>query len=60
MQGKSFRTELDEQIVFNQLDGDANAVWSILLATGYLKVLELERVWRKTENWARRAMSGTH
>lgn len=44
LQGKSFRTELDEQIVFNQLDGDANAVWSLLLATGYLKVLELERV----------------
>ena len=44
LQGKSFRTELDEQIVFNQLDGDINAVWSLLLATGYLKVLGLETV----------------
>ncbi|MDE6052620.1 MAG: PD-(D/E)XK nuclease domain-containing protein, partial [Lachnospiraceae bacterium] len=44
LQGMSFVTELDEQIVFNQLDGDEDAVWSLLLATGYLKVLNLERV----------------
>ncbi len=28
--------------MFNQLDGDENAVWSLLLATGYLKVLGTE------------------
>lgn len=44
LQGKSIEAEIDEQIVFNQLDGNANAVWSLLLATGYLKVLELKRV----------------
>ncbi|MDE7477560.1 MAG: ATP-binding protein, partial [Lachnospiraceae bacterium] len=44
LQGKSFTAEIDEQIVFNQLDGNANAVWSLLLATGYLKVVELKRV----------------
>ena len=38
--GKSFETELDERIVFDQLDGSINAVWSLLLATGYLKALE--------------------
>lgn len=44
LQGRSFRTELDEQIVFNQLDGDDNAIWSLLLATGYLKVSGLEKI----------------
>ena len=44
MQGGSIRTEIDEQIVFNQLDGDVSAVWSLLLATGYLRVRKLEYV----------------
>ena len=38
---RSFKAEIDEQIVFSQLDEDENAVWSLLLATGYLKVLEV-------------------
>ncbi len=47
--GKTLTTELNEQIVFNQLDGSTGAVWSLLLATGYLKVVKLERVgeWKK-------------
>ena len=40
LQGKSFVTGLDEQIVYDQLDGDDNAVWSLLLAAGYLKDLK--------------------
>ena len=44
LDGKSFEAEIDEQIVFNQLNGSTNAVWSLLLATGYLKVLNLEYV----------------
>jgi len=44
LQGKSFEAELDERIVFDQLDGSVNAVWSLLLATGYLKVLDLKYV----------------
>lgn len=36
--GKSIVTEIDEQIVYNQLDLDENAVWSLLLASGYLNV----------------------
>lgn len=44
LQGKSFVTQLDEQIVFSQLDGDEHAVWSLLLAAGYLKILKLDRV----------------
>lgn len=39
LKGRSFEARIDEQIVFNQLDGNAEAVWSLLLATGYLKVL---------------------
>ena len=35
-------TPLDEQIVYNQLDGDPQAVWSLLLASGYLKVCSYE------------------
>ena len=41
LQGKSFEAEIDEKIVFDQLDGSADAVWSLLLATGYLKVLNV-------------------
>lgn len=43
IQGGSFAVELDEQVIFDQLDDDENAIWSLLLATGYLKVVHLER-----------------
>lgn len=38
LQGNIFYTELDEQIVFDQLDRKESAIWSLLLASGYLKV----------------------
>ena len=38
LQGKSFHTTIDEQMIFNQLDHNMNAIWSLLLASGYLKV----------------------
>ena len=38
------RTPIDEQIVYNQLDGSEKAVWSLLLASGYLKVLSYDRM----------------
>ena len=41
LQGKSFEAKIDEKIVFDQLNGSADAVWSLLLATGYLKVLSV-------------------
>ena len=44
LKGKSFETKIDEQIVFSQLNDDAGAVWSLFLATGYLKVLGLKRI----------------
>ena len=50
LNGKSIEVELDEQIIFEQLDEDENAIWSLLLATGYLRVEELERRGRLLEN----------
>ncbi len=38
LQGKTFRTRIDEQILFSQLDSNTSAIWSLLLAGGYLKV----------------------
>ena len=38
LQGESIKTEIDEQIVYNQLSMTDNAIWSLLLASGYLKV----------------------
>ncbi len=37
MDGGSFHTTFDEQIVFSQLGKGDDAVWSLLLASGYLK-----------------------
>ena len=39
LQGESLWEALDEQIVYAQLPGNESAVWSLLLASGYLKVL---------------------
>ncbi len=38
IQGESIKVEIDEQIVYNQLSMENNAIWSLLLASGYLKV----------------------
>ena len=40
--GEYIWTEIDEQIVYNQLNGSEEAIWSLLLASGYLKVLSYE------------------
>lgn len=41
MQGGCIKTEIDEQIVYNLLDDNEEAIWSLLLASGYLKVLQV-------------------
>lgn len=43
MRGESIQCPIDEQIIYNQLDSDEDAVWSLLLASGYLKVLSVEK-----------------
>ncbi len=42
LRGEHLWKEIDEQIVFDQLDTDENAVWSLFLASGYLKVESYE------------------
>ena len=41
LSGKSLYTQIDEQIIFNQLGRREGAVWSLLLAGGYLRVKQL-------------------
>ena len=43
LKGEVIRTPIDEQIVYNQIDNNDSAIWSLLLASGYLKVLSHER-----------------
>ncbi len=38
--GGALELEIDEQIAYSQLSTKKNAIWSLLLATGYLKVWE--------------------
>lgn len=38
--GKTLSTLLDEEIIFNQLNKKHGAIWSLLLASGYLKVTD--------------------
>ena len=40
LQGKNIKSEIDEEIIYSQLD-DEEAIWSLLLASGYLKVLDI-------------------
>ena len=49
--GKVLHTQIDEQIVFSQLDESQSAIWSLLLASGYLKVQKFV-VDEKTGRWS--------
>ncbi len=42
MQGRILKVDMDEQIVYNQLKVRKNAIWSLLLASGYLKAVGVE------------------
>lgn len=41
LEGKELVTEIDEEIIFEQLGKKKNAIWSLLLASGYLKVNQI-------------------
>lgn len=43
LKGEHLRCPIDEQIVYNQLDASESAIWSLLLAAGYLKVVGYDR-----------------
>ena len=38
MSGGTVTANIDEQLVYNQLDGGDEAIWSLMLASGYLRV----------------------
>lgn len=43
LQGRVIHSDIDDEMVFNQLDDhDASAVWSLLFASGYLKMLGIQ------------------
>lgn len=42
IRGESLVTEIDEEIIFQQLYTNKNAIWSLMLASGYLTVIHYE------------------
>ncbi len=48
LSGQHLSVELDEQVVYAQLDENEAAIWSLLLAGGYLRVVG----YREPEDWA--------
>ena len=41
--GEHLLVPIDEQIVYDELDNNENAIWSLLVAGGYLKVVRYEK-----------------
>ena len=50
LKGEHLFCPIDEQIVYNQLDYNEDAIWSLLVASGYLKILSYEDM-GKVERW---------
>lgn len=48
---ESICVNFDEQIVFDQIDKNENAIWSLLVASGYLKVENVEYRGMLREPW---------
>ncbi|MBQ3512397.1 MAG: AAA family ATPase [Lachnospiraceae bacterium] len=44
LKGEHLICPIDEQIVYNQLDDNEEAIWSLLVASGYLKILDYEDI----------------
>ncbi len=51
LEGEKLVTEIEEQIIYDQLGRDEQAIWSLLLASGYLKVRRYERVTDEYGSW---------
>lgn len=51
LEGEVLVTEIDEQIIYDQLGQDEQAIWSLLLASGYLKVSRYETVTDEYGGW---------
>ena len=50
LNGDPINVSVDEQIIYNHLDTNDGAIWSLMLATGYLKVLEYQTGGQYTGN----------
>ena len=57
LSGDTIVVNFDEQIVFNQLDTNESAVWSLLVAGGYLKVNAVEYRGELLEPWYHAAIT---
>ena len=44
LKGDTIFCPIDEQIVYNQLDSSEGAIWSLLITSGYLKVVSREKI----------------
>ncbi len=42
MQGEAIVAEIDDEIVFSQLNRKPSAIWSLMLTSGYLKVMNVQ------------------
>ena len=42
LKGERIQSPIDEQIVFGNIDGSEEAIWSLLVASGYLKIYSYE------------------
>lgn len=51
MRGGSFHARIDEQIVYDQLNDNEPAIWSLLLAGGYLKIVHYEEGMTSLGEW---------
>ncbi len=51
LRGESIQAEIDEQIVYDLLNSDEQTVWSLLLASGYLKVKKYETYTSQFGEW---------
>lgn len=51
LEGGAVRSEIDEQFVYDQLDMDESAIWSLLLASGYLAVKKVETIQSGYGDW---------
>lgn len=51
LKGGSIHTKIDEQIVYDMLERDEKAVWSLLVASGYMKVKHFEGHTVESGDW---------
>lgn len=51
LRGGTLTADIDEQIVYSQLDRDEEAVWGLMLASGYLKVVSFNMFADEYAGW---------